>query len=325
MLKFCLIILLAFLDFQLPVMADTILNPGYSDARIQPANIDYPSNIPDPGNQIAAFREVCQPSHTNNDDPILFPNQPGASHTHLYWGNTGTNNASTVDSLRNSGNSTCGGGILNRSAYWAPEMLNGQNNPVYPWQILVYYKSMSVDPSLVQAPPAGLKMVAGNFKATPTEGATTNAAWACTTWTGWFQTIPTNCVVGDSIMQQISFDPCWDGKNLDSPDHKSHMSPTVYNPKAIYNQACPADHPIQLPDITFILWYKVTADNKTDIPNWHLVSDKYPLAPGNGGASNHADWMGAWDPDILITFTKNCLNKNLDCHAFLLGDGRTLY
>ena len=39
------------------------------------------------------------------------------------------------------------------------------------------------------------------------------------------------------------FPSCWDGKNLDSPDHKSHMS---YPNGAFNDGTCPPSHPVHL-------------------------------------------------------------------------------
>jgi hypothetical protein len=36
--------------------------------------------------------------------------------------------------------------------------------------------------------------------------------------------IPKNCQPGDELWARIAFPQCWDGVNLDSPDHKSHMA-----------------------------------------------------------------------------------------------------
>ena len=42
---------------------------------------------------------------------------------------------------------------------------------------------------------------------------------------------------------QVFFPSCWDGVNLDSPDHKSHMA----YPIGLYNDGvCPSTHPKQL-------------------------------------------------------------------------------
>lgn len=46
-----------------------------------------------------------------------------------------------------------------------------------------------------------------------------------------------NCPNG--LRLQIIFPACWDGVNLDSPDHKSHMA----YPDRLDNGKCPTTHP----------------------------------------------------------------------------------
>ena len=69
---------------------------------------------------VGAFRFVCTAGQLLKDDPIVYPGQPGKSHLHQFYGNTGANASSTYSSLRKSGQSTCMS-PLNRSAYWMPD------------------------------------------------------------------------------------------------------------------------------------------------------------------------------------------------------------
>lgn len=83
------------------------------------------------------LRFLCNFSHVGYDDPIVFPGQPSASHLHIFWSNTGTNANSTYNSLRVSGDGTCDGGALNRTAYWMPAMLDSAVNKV---RVPVYFE-----------------------------------------------------------------------------------------------------------------------------------------------------------------------------------------
>src|ERR1044072_2117778 len=64
------------------------------------------------------FFSNCRFSHFANDDPIVHPGKPGASHPHTFFGNSSTNAASTLESLRASG-TTCSV-KADKAAYWAP-------------------------------------------------------------------------------------------------------------------------------------------------------------------------------------------------------------
>jgi hypothetical protein len=46
---------------------------------------------------------------------------------------------------------------------------------------------------------------------------------------------------------------CWDGKNLDSPNHQDHVAHPVDGPNqfAIVNKTCPASHPVQIPQLMY--------------------------------------------------------------------------
>lgn len=297
---------------------------GYSVLRLEPTTEKL--GAPTGG----AFRIFCGVSHMANDDPIIFPNQPGASHHHTFFGNTSTNAKSDLKNLNAYGNSTCNGGIMNKSAYWIPSMIDTTTNtPVVPDGVLVYYKSGDlgyVGTEPIITPPKGLRMIAGNPKATPFTPDPTpwSGTFTCNTPNGttpWSKTIP-NCNVGDALTMHINFPQCWDGVNLDSPDHKSHMADRVYLSNTSIVQTCPADHPVKIPAITINVNFSSTKANQ--MLNWRLASDNYASTIA-GGYSAHADWVNGWDEKLLAGIIKNCIQAELDCHAHLLGDGRKMY
>jgi len=112
------------------------------------------------------FRVKCEVSHFAYDDPIVFPNQPGRAHLHMFFGNTNANAYSTFDSLLNTGTGTCNGADLNRTAYWIPAVLDNQGNALIPYEIMVYYKNdnflLDGANELVKPFPDNLRMIAGN-------------------------------------------------------------------------------------------------------------------------------------------------------------------
>ena len=105
------------------------------------------------------FRTFCGFSHLSYDDPIVYPGQPGASHLHMYFGNTGANAHSTYQSLRSSGSSTCQGGPLNRTGYWVPAMHNAAGRVVVPEYFELYYKGNGSQDMIrgIQTYPNGLR------------------------------------------------------------------------------------------------------------------------------------------------------------------------
>jgi hypothetical protein len=56
------------------------------------------------------------------------------------------------------------------------------------------------------------------------------------------------------IRTTITFPTCWDGVNVDSPDHKSHVAYPV-NGTFESLAPCPATHPVRLPQVMYeIMW-----------------------------------------------------------------------
>ena len=79
----------------------------------------------DPARRHSRFVARCMYSHTLSDDPIVKPNQPGASHSHDFFGNRTTNAAPTLASL-SEGGTTCIN-RLDKSGYWVPSLtVDGQ-------------------------------------------------------------------------------------------------------------------------------------------------------------------------------------------------------
>ena len=287
---------------------------GYSELRVKPTTEIPPATG-------GAFRVVCTPSHMNNDDPVVYPFQQGAAHHHTFFGNTSVNYKSDLMTFATTGNSTCKGGIMNRSAYWMPSMIDTASKAaIKPDVAIFYYKTGRTPSNLINVPPKGLRMIAGNAKAT--SSTTSKANYTCLSrvpFYGWKTSIPA-CNVGETMQMHVAFPQCWDGKNLDSPDHQSHMAHTVSTLTTA--NKCPTSHPIALPQVSVNFNYKVTATNNP--ASWRLASDNY-AASLPGGFSAHADWVNGWGEKFIAGIVKNCLNKGVDCKAHLLGDGRMFY
>jgi len=292
---------------------------GFNSLRIQPTTEIAP-------NSGGEFRIGCAFSHMSNDDPLIYPNQQGAAHHHTFFGNTSVNYKSDLNTFGSVGNSTCSGGIMNRSAYWVPSMINTETNaPILPnGNALIYYKSGAIDGATIKAPPKGLRIIAGNAKSI--DGSVyNNTGFTChpgpnSTRTSWPRTatLPTGskCEAGDDLMLSIFFPQCWDGVNLDSPNHKDHMAYPA-------NDSCPASHPVAIPQITVNVHFTIASTDKLD--KWRLASDNYAFNGINAGYSAHSDYVEGWDRTAIEGIIKNCINAKKDCHAHLLGDARMFY
>ena len=299
-----------------------------------------PQGLTPGANGTGDFRTVCDFSHMSFDDPIVYPGQPGKAHLHAFVGNTGTNAFSTYDNMA-LGKSTCRGGAINQSAYWMPPMVDKTTGiPIRPKSAIIYYKQGNGDlhPELVQAFPKGLRMIAGDPSGTagvrfgPISFSCSGFPFSSDGWepfNGGTHVIPDSCPFLDDqwktheVWAVVSFPDCWDGVNLDSPDHKSHMSywPSPNrNPDGSSRETCPPDHPVKLPQLTIIFIY--TIPTGADIRNWDLSCQM----SGQRGSCLHADVMERWnrnggpnkDIDRFQQFVNGCLRKTLDCGASLL-------
>ena len=78
-----------------------------------------------------------------------------------------------------------------------------------------------------------------------------------------------NC--GNGVRFEIMFGSCWDGHNLDSADHKSHVA----YPDLVMNGNCPPSHPVRLPGLFYeIIWETTVFKGK---PGQFVISNGDPI------------------------------------------------
>ena len=113
-------------------------------------------------------------------------------------------------------------------------VLHAGRQDVAPLAAVVYYVNRSSE--RISAPPEGIAMLAGNSVARSRQPKGI-ASWSCGAIGGRprYATIP--ACDPDSLLQlQATFPNCWDGKRLDSPDHRQHV-------KYASRGVCPAGAP----------------------------------------------------------------------------------
>jgi hypothetical protein len=251
---------------------------GGSDSRDRGGYVLYGRNY---------FAVACDFSHRNDDDPIVFPNGPGRSHNHTFFGNTTTNAFSTPGRLRASGSTTCSA-RADTAAYWVPTLLiDGQ--AVEPRGATVYYIRRTI--GRVQPFPADLEVIAGDAAARSAQSLRVTS-WDCGAYgrTEPTSEIPT-CSGGrrSSLRLVVNFPNCWDGSQLDSANHRSHLAYSV-------DGVCPESHPVAVPAISLRVRYGVSGGPTAELPSV-------------GDFSGHADFVNAWDQRTLSRLVDRFLNR----------------
>jgi len=313
--------------------SDVVITNPPPASELQPGRVLSDENIYINEDGTGNFRTHCEESHVSNDDPLVYPNEPGAAHEHVFFGFSEADAYTTINTLEDaSAPSTCEGRTLNQSAYWAPSLYSADGTLLKYIEPLIYYKSgYHIPADLIQVPPAGLVMIAGQEMSLPQD--VVSAKYRCESWEVQppqfdegdpMDHVPylPECQPGDLLEFRVVFPQCWDGVNLTSEDQRSHMSyPVLAEAPNTGTGRCPDSHPIPIPEISYKFAFEVTSETGSS-NTWHLSSDMDPSQPN--GSSLHGDWMNGWDPDIMDLIVKNCINPGYDCSIGLLGDGTRL-
>ncbi|WP_327087317.1 DUF1996 domain-containing protein [Nonomuraea sp. NBC_01738] len=255
-----------------------------------------------------SFVSVCgtnRNGHNNPDNFIVAPGvSNGAHHLHDYVGNLSTDAFSTDQSLAAAG-TTCRLG--DKSTYFWPVLrdrkvdanLGDQDGNV--GQVLrarsVTLQFRGNPVSRVSPMPRFLRLITGDAKAATNGGANARAQWTCTGFTNRITTQYPLCPRFSQVVRILDFPSCWDGRNTDSANHRTHV---VFPGQG---GSCPQGTRA-VPQLRMILTYAVPQG-----PSFAL--DAFPEQKHNP-VTDHADFANVM-PDRLMAQVVNCVNRGRRC------------
>ena len=254
------------------------------------------------------FQITCSFVKAAPDDPIVFPNRPGASHLHEFYGNRAISaDTTTAESLAGAA-SSCPQN--DRSAYWVPALYR-DGVRITPATLSVYYENKSMSAGRVRSFPPGFKILMGNARADSATATERHWVYACSDKTTWGDAPPATCASG-GITLRSEFPNCWDGVLPADGNATAHLRwadglPEPGRGDVIADPAkntCPAGYPIPLPMLRVLLVY----------PTGTTVGD---ITPASGSPySKHGDFFNGWDPATLQGLVDRCLQAVVDCPHF---------
>ncbi|KAL2809858.1 hypothetical protein BJX63DRAFT_423519 [Aspergillus granulosus] len=264
------------------------------------------------------FSFSCLPLTTQLSDPIVSPGQQ-SSHMHVVTGGTAFQGLMGLETARSANGTTCEVAI-DRSNYWVPALYHANSTRgggfemiEYEWSA-IYYLNRACDytPGAITcrsgsyplAPPTGLRVVAGNPRLRTFNGSDFSQraiSHMCLQQNGTSEEtkhLPRRPC--SKLRSQVFFPSCWDGKNLDSPDHKSHMA---YPAIGDYNQGvCPKSHPIAI--FSLFVEFLFNTAPFPDFENWVYATND------STGYSLHGDFINGWtDQPALQRAFETCTGK----------------
>ncbi|MEV7690854.1 DUF1996 domain-containing protein [Streptomyces bungoensis] len=292
-------------------------------------------NAPQPAQQADAsrgsFTSDCGVNANglrNSDNVIVAPGvSNGAHHFHDYVGNQSNNAFASDDDLAKADTSCVDKG--DKSTYYWPvlRLQNGKQERdagspgggtegnagqiVTPKQVTLTF--VGNPRSKVTAMPRLLRIITGDAKAFVNGPANANASWSCTGYEDrQLKDKYPLCPSGSDVVRTFRFQSCWDGRNTDSANHRTHVA------FAGPDGSCPEGFRA-IPQLVQRIVYDVAAPSVEDggrtVPLFAVDSFPEQL---HKPVTDHGDFINVFD-DSLMGQMVDCINSGRTCGPG--GDG----
>ena len=238
-------------------------------------------------------------------NPVLISSivQPGgpSQHMHSIVGGSNFDKTMSYESARKAKCSTAQV-QEDKSNYWTPQLYYYNPNDttfeaIPAAGVNTYYLPRAGKDGKVRAFPDGLRMVSGspNRRTFNNDADSKAANYVCLDYSGshhgdpdWddrYSFFTHNCPNG--MRAQIFFRSCWDGVNLDSSDHISHMA---WPSGGVDGGECPDSHPVRLVSLFYEFIYNVQdfPFNDPQYPTWVFANGD------TTGYGMHGDFLNGW-------------------------------
>ncbi|MFJ8791978.1 DUF1996 domain-containing protein [Streptomyces sp. NPDC102462] len=260
----------------------------------------------------------------NSDNVIVAPGvSNGAHHFHDYIGNQANNAFAGDDDLAGADTSCVDKG--DKSSYYWPvlRLQNGTRERdadapgggtegnagqiVTPKQVTLTYGGNPREK--VTAMPRLLRIITGDAKAFVNGPANANASWSCTGFEDrQLKDKYPLCPAGSDVVRTFAFQSCWDGRNTDSANHRTHVAFTTAD------GGCPAGFRA-IPQLVQRIVYDVDAPSLTDggrtVPLFAVDSFPEQL---HKPVTDHGDFINVFDEALMREMT-DCINSGRTCGA----------
>ena len=252
-------------------------------------------------------------------DPIISPGAITSNHAHTVYGASAFSPTVTYDALVASKCATCNL-VEDNSVYWFPTLYyhnfttgtytSVEQSP--PGAAIYYLQRRFTNTEPIVAFPPGFRMIAGDMsRRVPYTQNDTNFVppvnYVCLNYDGvssQSDSFP-NVTCEDGLRAQLSFPSCWDGVNLDSPTHNTHVSYAVT--ENLNSGPCPASHPVRIPALfAEVIWQTSVFPTLVNGVSPFVWSFTTPTTLVGNEYGYHGDFVNGWNISALQATVSNC-------------------